>query len=77
MIADKQLAGHINALMLEVSRRIDESILTVQQECSFEEFESYRRACAKVLTDILLEILNPIHKIHPELMPGGMKMQED
>ena len=76
MIVNKKLAGHINALMLDVSGRIDESILMVQEHCSFEEFENYRRACSKILTGIVLEILNPIHQLHSELMPEGRKPKE-
>jgi hypothetical protein len=76
MIANKQVAAEIHWLMLDISGRINESILNVQQQCSFEEFENYRRPCAKILSQILLEILNPIHQLHPHLMPKGMKEED-
>lgn len=58
--------------MIEFSVRIDRSILTVQENCSPEEFKTYRLAAAKVLGEMLLEVMNPLYAEHPDLKPSGL-----
>jgi hypothetical protein len=67
MIEKGDIAQHISSLMLEVSEQINESMRLVKNECTTREFEVYRNACAKILVDILSEVLNPIYAAHPEI----------
>jgi hypothetical protein len=69
MIKDKTIASEINQLMLEYSKKIDATIAQVQSNCSNDEFEKYRKASGIVLGNVLLEIMNPIYKEHPDLKP--------
>jgi hypothetical protein len=69
MIEKGDVAQHISSLMLEVSEQIDQSISLVKSECTTQEFDACRKACAKILGYILLEILNPIYAAHPEIKP--------
>ena len=69
MIKNKRVAEQICKLMLETGARIDDSIEQVKNQCSEKEFQSYRKAAGKVMGEILLEILNPVFKEHPELKP--------
>jgi hypothetical protein len=73
MIENSDIAQHISSLMLEVSGKIDESISLVKRECTTQEFEAYRKASAKVLGYILIEVLNPIYAAHPAIKPREMK----
>ena len=73
MIENSEVAQHISSLMLEMSRKINESISFVKRECSAQEFEAYRKASAKVMGYILLEVLNPIYAAHPDMKPKGLK----
>lgn len=73
MIEKGDVAQHISSLMLEVSEQINQSIWLVKNECTTQEFDAYRKGCAKVLGDILLEILNPIYVAHPEIKPNELK----
>jgi len=73
MIKDKDIACEINELMLEYSKKIDATIAQVQSSCSNEEFEKYRKASGVVLGNILLEIMNPIYKEHPDLKPKELE----
>ena len=73
MIKDKDIAREINELMLEYSKKIDTTIAQVQSSCSNEEFEKYRKASGVVLGNILLEIMNPIYKEHPDLKPKELE----
>ena len=66
------MAQQISELMLEYSERINESILLVQQKCSHEEFKAYRLAAAKVMGEMLLEVMNPLYREHPDLKPEGL-----
>ena len=72
MIKDKSVAQQISELMLEYSERINESIRLVQEKCSPEEFKTYRLAAAKVMGEMLLEVMNPLYREHPELKPEGL-----
>jgi hypothetical protein len=73
MIENSEVAQHISSLMLEMSGKINESISFVKRECTAQEFEASRKASAKVMGYILLEVLNPIYAAHPEMKPKGLK----
>jgi hypothetical protein len=69
MIQNKSLASEIHALMLEIGGRINESAAAVRGQCGPDEFDRYQRACAMILMDILMEVVNPIQEAHPEIGP--------
>jgi len=73
MIRNIKVARQISDLMVDFSGRLDASILTVQEQCSPEEFQVYRRAVARVLGEMLLEIMNPLYAEHPSLRPPGLE----
>jgi hypothetical protein len=73
VISNKATAQLISALMLDFGRRLDASVLSVQETCTPEEFRAYRRAVGKVMGDMLLEVLNPLYVTHPELKPRELK----
>jgi hypothetical protein len=77
MIQDKKVAQQISDLMLKVQAEINDSIFLVKDNCSKEEFEAYRKAGARVLADILLDILNPIYAKHPALKPKGLDDEDE
>jgi hypothetical protein len=60
--------------MLDVTSRVNASIAGVHERCSRSEYEAYRVAAAKILTEILLEVLNPIYSAHPALRPPGLEV---
>lgn len=41
--------------------------------CSSDEFSSYKLAAGKVLGEILLEVMNPIYEMHPDITPDELK----
>jgi hypothetical protein len=73
VINDKVLASKVSSLMLETSAKVNDSILTVKETCTSQEFDAYRAGCAKVLGYILIEILNPLYQAHPDLKPKNLK----
>lgn len=66
------VASDVNNLMLEVTRRLNLSLVEVRKHSSDEEFGTYRRAVGVILSDILFEVLNPLYKEHPSLKPKEM-----
>lgn len=72
MLKDAAVARRISDLMIEVSARLDSSIVTVRDQCSSEEFRAYQHAVGAVLGEILLEVLNPLYAEHPSLKPPEM-----
>ncbi len=44
MIKEKEIAQNISKLMLDITGRLNDSLYEVQEKCSREEFEKYRRA---------------------------------
>jgi hypothetical protein len=73
MITDANVAEQINSLMLDLASRINESVAAVQTHCPDAEFKTYRLAAGKVLGEILLEVLNPLHELHPRLRPPDLR----
>ena len=72
MIKDKKRAREISSLMLDIGKRINDSIANVQQGCTEEEFKAYRSACGKILGYMLVDILNPLYESHPDLKPKDL-----
>jgi hypothetical protein len=72
MIRDALVAKQISDLMVEFQSRLDSSIVTVEEKCSSEEFDAYRRAVGKIMGEMLLEVLNPLYVEHPLLKPSQL-----
>jgi hypothetical protein len=72
MIKDMAVARQVSDLMVEISGRLNNSIVTVEEKCPSEEFEAYRRAVGAIMGEILLEVMNPLYKEHPTLKPSGL-----
>ena len=71
MFKDKTLAADISALMLNIGSQLDASVLYVQQACDESELNIYRSAVGEIMGRMLMliDIMNPIYKQHPELKP--------
>lgn len=72
-IQNENHAKKIQDCALMVSAELNNSLSQMQLVLSDKEFLEYRNAVGKVLGEILLEILNPIHQTYPELIPSEMK----
>lgn len=72
MIGNDGVAKAVSDLMLEYSEKLNDSIILVMENCPEDEFKRYRLAAAKVLGEMLLEVMNPLYARHPELKPAGL-----
>jgi hypothetical protein len=59
--------------MIEFQGRLNDSIITVQEKCPSEEFKAYRLAVAKIMAEMLLEVMNPLYAQHPSLKPSELE----
>ena len=73
MIKDLEVAQYISDLMIEVGGRLDSSVQVVARKCPQEESQAYKRAVGNVLGEMLLQIMNPLYRVHPSLKPHGLE----
>ena len=69
----KDVAETINRLMLDYGAKLDSSVKLVMDTSSAEEFEAYRMAVAQIMGTMLLDIMNPIYREHPDLKPPELE----
>ena len=64
-----EVAKKVIDKMVESAREFDDLLFEIQEKSSIEEFKIYQKAFAKVMGFMLLDIMNPILKEHPDLKP--------
>ena len=69
----RDIASQINKLMLEFSAKLTESLRTVHENCTDKEYIAYRAVVAKLMGDMLLDVMTPIYAEHPDLKPEQLK----
>jgi hypothetical protein len=69
MITNAETAKKVSALMLDIFHRLDESIVTVRNNCSSEEAAAYQKAVGRVVGPIVMDVLEPLYEQHPTLKP--------
>lgn len=72
MIKDKMIAKNISELMLEYSERLNSSLMDVKENCTIEEYETYRKGFAHVMGEMLIRIMNPLYTHNPDLKPEDL-----
>ncbi len=73
MLKDSIIAQQVSDLMIEFGERLNDSIIAVQEQCSPEEFNAYRLAVAKIMAEMLLEVMNPLYAQHPSIKPPELE----
>lgn len=70
MITNLDAAKKINALLLEVSGILDESVgVMVDSDCPDAEKSKYMQIVGELLGVIGLDVLNSLYREHPQLKP--------
>lgn len=72
MISNPDVAKPVSDLMIDICRKIEDSIRLVHQECSAEESKVYRLAAARIIAEVYLDVMTPLYRVHPSLRPEGM-----
>jgi hypothetical protein len=65
----KDTAARVHQLLLDCSRAIDNSIVVVRDEANESDLHEYRHAAGRVLSAVFDELLTPIYREHPDLIP--------
>ena len=73
MIKNKEIAKDVSDLMLEIGSKLNGSVAKVQQHCTQDETDRYRKIVGVLMGEMLLEVMNPIYRDHPDLKPSGLK----
>ena len=74
---DHETARKISTIIHDISSRLDESVAIAQNECSEQEFVTYRRAVGNVLGELWDTILKPLYEEHPDLRPKELDEEDD
>jgi hypothetical protein len=69
MISSANIAKQISDLMLDLFRRVDESVAMVRETCTPEEAAAYQKAAGRVAGPIVMDVLEPLYDKHPALKP--------
>lgn len=70
---EKDVAREINTMMLDYFAKLNASVKLVQQQCNEEEFQRYRKAIAKIMGEMSVEVMMPLYREYPELEPEEFK----
>jgi hypothetical protein len=72
MIKDKEVAAQMNDLMIGITTKVVDSMLSVIEKCGPDEGAAYRKAAARAMGSIYSDVLFPLWDEHPELRPKHM-----
>lgn len=69
----KETAQQISTLMLDVTEKLNESIVLAASDGNPDEAEYFKKTVGRIMGDLFIEIMRPIYKEHPDLKPPGLK----
>ena len=69
MLSNSDPARRISELMLEIFRRVDESVAVVRESCGEQEAAAYSKAVGKVAGAVVMDVLEPLYEKNPDLKP--------
>lgn len=69
MISNTDIAKRISDLMLDLFRRVDESVAMVKESSPPDEATAYQKAVGTVAGSIVMDVLEPLYEKHPALKP--------
>lgn len=72
MIKNLETAREFHAALLSISKQLNEALTEVVPKLDVDDRHSCCMAVGRILTEVLLEGLNPLHAEHPDLKPEEM-----
>lgn len=73
MILNDEIAKQVDEVLIRCSSEINETIRLVQEKCSKEEFDDYRKSAGYIMGLIFLDLREKIYKLHPDIAPEELK----
>jgi hypothetical protein len=71
MISNPDVARHVSELMIGIYRQVEVSLDNVKEHASPEEFAADHKSLKNLLCGIVMDVLDPPYKKHPDLKPAG------
>ena len=68
-----ELAQEICKLMLDIGGKLDRSVNLVKDNSAPAGFDLYRASVGRIMGYIYSDILKPIYREHPSLVPDELK----
>lgn len=75
MITDGDIAKQVSESAAAVYRLINDALIAAKEHCPEHEFRRLRDGMGRVLGELLLEVLNPLYRDHPDLAPEGLEVR--
>jgi len=69
---ERELAEHINNMMLGYSAELNRSVAMVREKCDKEEVETYLKPVSHIMA-LSFDVLDIVYKDHPDLKPDKFK----
>lgn len=69
----RETAIKILGFMTHANKNLNEALHTIKNECSEDVFLKNRDEVGKIMLDIYLNVMRPIHDQHPDLEPEDIK----
>ncbi|XXF79496.1 hypothetical protein P2318_07005 [Myxococcaceae bacterium GXIMD 01537] len=66
-------AKMLSELMVAMGAQLNESLRLVQETESEEEFKRYREVVSRLMTIMLVDVMNPVYAEHPGLRPRELE----
>jgi hypothetical protein len=70
---NRDVARKLSDTLIVVQSELNDLVRLLQDECDDGEFNHYRRQIGGVMAALYSDILSPLYKEHPELIPPEMK----
>jgi hypothetical protein len=70
---ERPIAEQALAALKDASLQVSTALSLIQKECPEEEFVAYRTAADEAMGFLLTDVIEPILRQHPDLMPEEMK----
>lgn len=77
MISNIETATRVSELMLDIFRRVDESVAMVRAGCTEEEAGAYSQAVGRVAGAVVMDVLEPLYERNPSLKPANLGRVND
>jgi hypothetical protein len=71
MLSNVVTARRVGELMLDIFRRVDESVGMVKETCSEEEAAAYAKAIGYIAGAVVMDVLEPLYDKNPKLKPAN------
>lgn len=72
-VVTQKTARQVSELMVSMGADLDRSMSLVKETESDADFKRYRESISKIMTVMLLEIMNPLYVEHPDLKPEQLR----